>query len=51
MNPSIAIVGATGAVGKECLLILEQRAFSHSSIKLLASARSAGKDVKFGSST
>jgi aspartate-semialdehyde dehydrogenase len=48
MKPSIAIVGATGAVGMECLRILEQRAFPHASIKLLASARSAGKEFRFG---
>ncbi|MFO0875542.1 MAG: aspartate-semialdehyde dehydrogenase [Phycisphaerales bacterium] len=47
-NPSIAIVGATGAVGVEFLGILEQRRFPHRSIKLLASARSAGKRMRFG---
>ncbi len=48
MNPTIAIVGATGAVGMECLRILEQRSFPHASVKLLASARSAGREMPFG---
>lgn len=39
---SIAVVGATGAVGREFLRILEQRRFPASHIKLLASRRSAG---------
>jgi aspartate-semialdehyde dehydrogenase len=45
--PSIAIVGATGAVGREFLSVLEQRRFRHSSIKLLASARSAGQTMTY----
>lgn len=45
--PSIAVVGATGAVGRECLSILESRRFPHRSIRLLASARSAGARVRF----
>lgn len=43
----VAIVGATGAVGVEILSCLESRAFPLSSLKLLASARSAGKQVSF----
>ena len=39
---SIAVVGATGAVGRELLKILEQRQFPARQIKLLASSRSAG---------
>ena len=39
---SIAVVGATGAVGRELLKVLEQRQFPASQIKLLASHRSAG---------
>ncbi len=42
-----AIMGATGAVGTEFLRILEQREFPLDSLKLLASARSAGKNLKF----
>lgn len=44
---NIAIVGATGAVGVEILTCLEQRNFPVKSLKLLASARSAGKKMKF----
>ena len=39
---SIAVVGATGAVGRELLKVLEQRQFPARQIKLLASSRSAG---------
>lgn len=39
----VAIVGATGLVGKEFIKVLEQRDFPMASIKLLASDRSAGK--------
>ena len=41
--PHVAIVGATGAVGVEILSCLETRNFPVGSLKLLASARSAGK--------
>lgn len=48
MNPPhVAIVGATGAVGVEMLLCLEQRKFPVGRLSLLASARSAGKKVAF----
>ncbi|HEX5789760.1 MAG TPA: aspartate-semialdehyde dehydrogenase [Luteolibacter sp.] len=46
-EPHVAIVGATGAVGVEMLLCLEQRNFPVGKLKLLASARSAGKPVGF----
>ena len=46
-NPHVAIVGATGAVGVEMLLCLEQRNFPLGGLTLLASARSAGKTMKF----
>src|SRR5689334_24995933 len=45
--PNIAIVGATGAVGVEILRVLERRNFPVASLKLLASARSAGKTLEF----
>lgn len=45
---SIAIVGATGAVGREMLDVLERRNFPAREIRLLASARSAGKGIRFG---
>ncbi len=44
---SIAILGATGAVGQEMLRILEQRQFPASQVKLLASERSAGRSVAY----
>jgi len=43
----VAIAGATGAVGVEFLRLLEERKFPMSSLRLLASARSAGKKMKF----
>jgi aspartate-semialdehyde dehydrogenase len=45
--PVVAIVGATGAVGVELIRCLEERAFPLSELRLLASARSAGKTLKF----
>jgi len=44
---SVAIAGATGAVGQELLSILAERNFPLKSLKLLASARSAGRKIKF----
>ena len=44
---SVAIVGATGAVGAEFLGCLERRSFPVSSLRLLASPRSAGKRMTF----
>ncbi|MCD6300032.1 MAG: aspartate-semialdehyde dehydrogenase [Dehalococcoidales bacterium] len=41
----VAIVGATGLVGQEFIKILEQRSFPMTSIRLLASERSAGKKL------
>ncbi len=43
----VAIAGATGAVGAEFLKLLEERPFPLASLKLLASARSAGRRVRF----
>ncbi|KAL8100705.1 uncharacterized protein LOC141684711 [Apium graveolens] len=45
--PSIAVVGVTGAVGQEFLSVLSDRNFPYSSIKMLASGRSAGKKFTF----
>tara|TARA_Y100000589_G_scaffold205365_1_gene193735 strand:+ start:53 stop:1075 length:1023 start_codon:yes stop_codon:yes gene_type:complete len=41
----VAILGASGAVGVELLKILEERNFPISDIRLLSSARSAGKKI------
>ena len=43
----IAVAGATGAVGHEILDLLERRNFPVTSLRLLASARSAGKTMTF----
>ncbi len=43
----VAIAGATGAVGVEFLRLLEERRFPISRLLLLASARSAGKTMRF----
>jgi len=45
---NVAVVGATGIVGQELLGILETRKFPLGRLKLIASARSAGKRIKFG---
>lgn len=45
--PSIAVVGATGAVGREMLAVLEQRNFPHRAIRLFASPRSAGVKIPY----
>jgi aspartate-semialdehyde dehydrogenase len=44
---TVGIVGATGAVGQELLRLLEDRRFPISALRLFASARSAGKTVRF----
>ena len=46
-NPHVAVVGATGAVGIEMIKTLEKRNFPVGQLTLLASARSAGKTLKF----
>ncbi len=46
-NPVVAVVGATGAVGVELVQCLEQRRFPLSELRLLASARSAGRSLRF----
>jgi aspartate-semialdehyde dehydrogenase len=51
MSVNVAIVGATGAVGQEFLTVLRERNFPIKNLKLLASARSAGKAVEFAGKT
>lgn len=48
---NIAIVGATGAVGQEILSVIEERNLPFASLKMLASARSAGKTIEFKGKT
>ena len=51
MSVNIAIVGATGAVGQEFLIVLAERKFPIRNLTLLASSRSAGKTVEFAGKT
>ena len=44
---TVAVLGATGAVGQEMIKILEERNFPVGKLIPLASARSAGKTLKF----
>src|SRR5581483_12365362 len=44
---TVAVVGATGAVGAEMISVLEERAFPVGTLRALASSRSAGGTVSF----
>ncbi len=44
---NLAIVGVTGAVGQEFLKLIEERKFPFANLKMLASSRSAGKQIDF----
>ena len=44
---NVAVVGATGAVGRKMLEILEERNFPVANLKVLASARSAGQTLTY----
>jgi aspartate-semialdehyde dehydrogenase len=46
-KPNLAIVGATGLVGGAFLKVLEERDFPFERLYLMASAKSAGKAVRF----
>ncbi len=46
-NPTVAIVGVTGAVGAEFIATLDKRAFPVGRLKALASPRSAGRTLDF----
>ena len=48
MSYKVAVVGATGNVGREMLKVLAEREFPASEVVALASARSAGGEVSFG---
>lgn len=48
-RPNVAVVGATGAVGNQMIACLEERAFPLSSLRLMASSRSAGRQLSFRS--
>jgi aspartate-semialdehyde dehydrogenase len=51
VQPSVAVVGATGAVGEVIRHLLDERDFPFRAIKFLASERSAGKHVTFKGKT
>jgi aspartate-semialdehyde dehydrogenase len=51
MAHRLAIAGVTGAVGQEFLSIIEERNYPFTSIKMLASSRSAGKTMSFKGKT
>ena len=46
-RPVVAVAGATGAVGREMLKVLEERSFPAAEVRALASARSAGSKLPF----
>jgi aspartate-semialdehyde dehydrogenase len=48
MQYKVAVVGATGNVGREMLGVLSERAFPYSEVVALASSRSVGTEVSFG---
>jgi aspartate-semialdehyde dehydrogenase len=51
MGYRVAVVGATGAVGREILKTLAERRFPVSEVAAVASGKSAGKEVSFGEKT
>ena len=51
MSYTIAVVGATGSVGREMLIVLAEREFPAAEVVALASERSVGEDVIFGDRT
>ncbi len=48
MSYKVAVIGATGNVGREILNILSEREFPVSDVAALASEKSVGRDVSFG---
>ena len=46
-KPNIAILGATGVVGREIIQILDELKVEYNDIKFLSSAKSAGKKLEF----
>ena len=44
---NIAVLGATGAVGREMLKVLEERNFPVNNLRPLASKKSAGEEIEF----
>jgi aspartate-semialdehyde dehydrogenase len=50
-KPTVAVIGATGAVGQELLSLIALRAFPAKNIRAVASARSAGRTLRVGKNT
>ncbi len=48
---NLAVLGATGAVGREMIKVLEERNFPVGELRLLASERSVGEKIKFHKET
>src|SRR3546814_17294928 len=48
MGYRVAVVGATGNVGREMMQILAERAFPCDEVAAIASPRSTGTEVEFG---
>lgn len=46
-KPNIAVVGATGLVGRTMIKVLDERKFPLNSLQLYASERSAGETIKY----
>lgn len=46
-NYKVAIVGASGLVGRTVLRVLEERALPHISYTLFSSSKSAGSKIRF----
>ena len=51
MSYSVAVVGATGSVGREMLKIIDERGFPVSEVHAIASRKSVGVEVSFGDKT
>jgi len=51
MSYKVAVVGATGNVGREMLSVLAERQFPASEVVALASTKSVGVDVSYGDAT
>ena len=50
-KPNIAILGATGVVGREITKIVDELKIEYNSIKFLSSAKSAGSKINFQGKT
>jgi len=48
MSYRVAVVGATGSVGREMLNVLDERKFPTSEVVALASSRSVGNEISYG---